>query len=132
MHAAIYAHHPQVNCVMTAQSPYATAYAITETQFDTRTIPESYILLRDIIRMSYGAQYTAPETIASQVSLNQPVMLLQNDCVLTVGKTVLEAFDRLEVAEYSARSLIDTLALGQMVPIGEGEIADLEEAFSLE
>ena len=131
MHAAIYNHHPDINCIMTAQSPYATAYAIAEATFDTRTIPESYILLRDIVRVAHGVQYSMPEAIASQISLNAPVMLIENDAVLTVGRTVLEAFDRLEVAEYSARSLIDTLTLGQMVPIGEDEIIDLADAFSL-
>jgi L-fuculose-phosphate aldolase len=128
----IYVQHPDISCIITAQSPHATAYAITEAQFDTRTIPESYILLRDIVTMPYGAQYAEPEKIAEKVSLNQPVLLLQNDCVLTVGRSVLEAFDRLEVAEYSAHSLTDALALGRMVPIGKREISDLEEAFSLE
>ena len=131
MHAEIYSQHPDVNCIIIAQSPYAAAYAITEAQFDTRTIPESYILLRDIVRVAHGAQYHAPDVIASQVSLNRPVMIIKNDAVLTVGKTVLEAFDRLEVTEYTARSLIDSSTLGQMVPIGDGEIADLANAFSL-
>lgn len=131
MHAAIYDRHPDINCVIVAQSPYAMAYAISEKHFDTRTIPESYILLRDIVTMAHGAQYDTPEDIAEKVALNKPVMLIQNDSVLTVGTTVLEAFDRLEVAEFSARSLIDALALGQMVPIGDDEISDLEDAFSL-
>jgi L-fuculose-phosphate aldolase len=48
-----------------------------------------------------------------------------------VGTDVLNAFDRLEVAEFSARSLIDTTVLGRHVPIGEDEIRDLEVAFSL-
>ncbi|MCB0277692.1 MAG: class II aldolase/adducin family protein, partial [Calditrichaeota bacterium] len=37
MHEAIYAKHPDINCVMTAQSPNATAYAITAVDFDSRT-----------------------------------------------------------------------------------------------
>jgi hypothetical protein len=37
----------------------------------------------------------------------------------------------LEVAEFSAKSLIDTAVLGQLVPIGDEEIRDLEVAFSL-
>lgn len=131
MHTAIYEQHPAVNCVIAAQSPYATAYAIAEARFDTRTIPESYILLRDVASIPHGAQYTAPEAIAEQVSLSRPVMLIENDSVLVVGTAVLEAFDRLEVAEYSARSLIDSMTLGRMTPIGENEIADLEDAFSL-
>jgi L-fuculose-phosphate aldolase len=63
--------------------------------------------------------------------LRQPVLLVQNDCVLTVGTDILNAFDRLEVAEFSARSLIDTAVLGPLVPIADGAIRDLEAAFGL-
>jgi L-fuculose-phosphate aldolase len=131
LHGAIYAQHPGIHCVMTAQSPNATAYAITAAKFDSRTIPESFILLRDIPLIPFKTLYTQAEAIAEMVSLHTPVLLVQNDCVLTVGTDVLNAFDRLEVAEYSARSLIDTAVLGPLVPIGDAEIHDLEHAFGL-
>lgn len=131
LHQAIYAQHPDVNSVMTAQCPGATAYAITASKFDSRTIPESFILLRDIPLIPFKTLYTQAESVAEMVSLSTPVAMVENDCVLTVGTDVLNAFDRLEVAEYSARSLIDTAVLGQLVPIGDEEIRDLEVAFSL-
>jgi L-fuculose-phosphate aldolase len=131
MHAAIYAKHPDIHCVMTAQSPNATAYAITAAKFDSRTIPESFILLRDIPLIPFKTIYTEEESVADLLSLSQPVLLVENDCVLTVGTDILNAFDRLEVAEYSARSLIDTAVIGQLVPIGDEEIHDLEKAFGL-
>ncbi len=131
LHETIYAQHPNIHCIMTAQSPNATAYAITATGFDSRTIPECFILLRDIPLVPFKTLYTEATTIAEMVSLGTPVLLVQNDCVLTVGTDILNAFDRLEVAEFSARSLIDSAVLGQLVPIGDGEIRDLEEAFNL-
>lgn len=131
LHQAIYAQHPDVNCVMTAQCPNATAYAITSGEFDSRTIPESFILLRDIPLIPFKMLYTQAETVAEMVSISTPVLLVENDCVLTVGTDILNAFDRLEVAEFSAKSLIDTAVLGQLVPIGDEEIRDLEVAFSL-
>lgn len=131
MHEAIYARHPDIQCVMTAQSPNATAYAITDVAFDSRTIPESFVLLRDVPLISFKTLYTQKEAVAEMVSLDSPVLLVENDCVLTVGKNILNAFDRLEVAEYSAKSLIDTVELGALVPIGETEIRDLEKAFGL-
>jgi L-fuculose-phosphate aldolase len=131
LHEAIYARHPDIHSVMTAQSPNATAYAITTADFDSRTIPESFILLRDIPLVPFKILYTQAEAVAEMVSLSKPVLLIQNDCVLTVGTDVMNAFDRLEVAEFSARSLIDTVSLGDLVPIGEGEIQDLEVAFNL-
>jgi L-fuculose-phosphate aldolase len=132
LHAAIYGRHPEVGCVMTAQCPNVTAYASTATPLDSRTIPESYILLRDVPIVPFRTLYTDPQGVAGRVSLRQPVALVQNDCVLVLGKDVLNAFDRLEVAEFSARSLIDTASIGQHVPIGEQAIRDLKVAFSLE
>jgi L-fuculose-phosphate aldolase len=131
LHEAIYNAHPDINCVMTAQCPNITAYAITGVQFDTRTIPESFILLRDIPIIPFKVLYTEPDHIAETVSLNSPVLIIRNDSVLTVGSDVLNAFDRLEVAEFSARSLIDSAEIGTLVPIGSAEIHDLEQAFSL-
>lgn len=131
LHEAIYARHPDIQCVMMAQSPNATAYAITTAVFDSRTIPECFILLRDIPLVPFKTLYTQAEAVAEMVSLNSPVLLVQNDCVFTVGTDILNAFDRLEVAEFSARSLIDTVSLGDLVPIGAGDIHDLEKAFNL-
>ena len=131
LHAAIYAAHPDINCVMTAQCPNVTAYAITDGQFDSRTIPESFILLRDIPLIPFKTLYTQPQQIAETVSLSSPVLIIQNDSVLTAGTDILNAFDRLEVAEFSAKSLIDSAEIGALVPIGAEEIRDLEKAFSL-
>jgi L-fuculose-phosphate aldolase len=131
LHQAIYEKHPDIQSVMTAQCPNATAYTITDTQFDSRTIPESFILLRDIPLIPFRMLYTEADKVADMVSLRTPVMMVQNDCVLAVGTNVLNAFDRLEVAEFSAKSLIDTAVIGNLVPIGDEEIGDLEVAFSL-
>jgi L-fuculose-phosphate aldolase len=132
LHQAIYRQHAEVGSVITAQAPNATAYAIASTRFDTKTIPESYILLRDVPRVPFGVFYETPEQAAAQVSARTPVLLAENDCVLAAGATVLQAFDRLEVAEFSARALIDTATkLGTLAPIGDGEIQDLTTAFGL-
>ncbi len=129
LHQAIYDRHPAIGSVMTAQSPNALAYAITLQRFDTKSIPESYILLRDIPVVPYGAQFRRPAEIAAALSAETPVILIRNDAVLTTGATLIQAFDRLEVAEFSARALLDTLTIGQLVPIGDQEIEALKAKF---
>ena len=96
---------------------------------NTRTIPESYIMLRDVPRVPYGTQFDDYDAIAAHVSPMRPVLLIQNDCVLTVGSSVLQAFDRLEVAEFTARSLIDTRSIGPLVPIGQHDVDELEQKY---
>ncbi len=131
LHQAIYAQHPGINCIILAQSPSVMAFAISASHFDTRTIPESYILLRSIPQIPHGAQYTAPDEIATAVSSQTPVLIIENDSCLVVGQNILQTFDRLEVAEYSARSLINTSTIGPLVPIGQDDILALEKAFNL-
>jgi L-fuculose-phosphate aldolase len=129
LHRTIYQNHPDINCIMTAQSPNATAFTVTNRPLDTKTIPESYVVLREVPLFPYGEQYESPNKISALLSENTSVILIQNDTVLTTGATIHQAFDRLEVADFSALSLIDTMTVGPLVPIGEEEIKALEEKF---
>ncbi len=58
LHDRIYRDHPEVNAIVSAQAPNATAFAVSGYPFDTRTIPESYIMLRDIPQIPYEHLYT--------------------------------------------------------------------------
>ena len=131
LHQAIYSHNPQINSIITAQSPSATAYAISKNYFETRTIPESYVVLRDIPKIEFGVQYNNPEIIAKTLSKSVHVILIQNDCLITTGKNILEAFDRLEVAEFSAYSLITSKIIGECITIDDNKIEELNKKFSL-
>ena len=57
--------------------------------------------------------------------------MIEHDCILSSGRTLLEAFDRMEVAEYSAKATISARALGGMKPINDKQVADLVKAFKL-
>jgi L-fuculose-phosphate aldolase len=131
LHRAIYRDHPEIGSIMSAQPPHAITYSIVERPFDTRTIPESYILLRDMPRIGYGVPYATPEVVSRALHKGTPVLLLQNDSVLSTGRTLVEAFDRLEVAEFTAQALIDTSCIGELQPITLEELTNLEIKFGL-
>jgi L-fuculose-phosphate aldolase len=129
LHEVIYAEHADVHCIITAQSPYAMAYAVTGQPLDSRTIPESYVVLRNVPLVPHGQQYDAPEKISAAISPKSPAILIRNDTVLTTGASVHQAFDRLEVADFTAFSLLNALPIGPLVPIGEAEVEALEAKF---
>lgn len=129
LHEKVYHDHPWINAIITAQPPSSAAFCLTDTPFATRTIPESYILLRDIPRLPFGAQYTDESAVSSAIGVKTPVLLIENEAVLVVGKSLLEAYDRLEVAEFSAGSLIDAYALGGLVEMDDPAIDELKAAF---
>lgn len=128
-HAAIYQRHPAIGAVINAYPVNATAFSVTDTPLDTRTIPESYVVVRNPNRMPYGLQFDQREALANHISPEQPAALLQNDGVLVTGRSILEAFDRLEVIESTAEAIINCRALGPMAPMGDDLIRELDAAF---
>jgi len=129
-HRAIYERHANVGAVLNASPVNVTAFSVTRAALDSRTIPESYLLLRDVGRVPYGAQFKDPEGLARQVSLSAPIALLENDGVLVVGASVLEAFDRLEVLESTSEALVNSRLIGEVAPMSEEVINDLKRAFA--
>jgi len=128
-HQAIYRHHPQIGAIVFAHPVNATAFSITHAAFDARTIPESYIFLRDVRRVPYGIQYESDDQIAEYVSPQSPAAILENDGVLVTGTTVLDAFDRLEVLESTAEAVINSRAIGPVAPMPDAAIEELKQAF---
>jgi L-fuculose-phosphate aldolase len=129
LHEAIYRLHPDIGAIINAAPVNATAFGIAGCLPDTRTIPESRIVLRELQRASFTMQFSEPEALAGLLSEERPIILLANDGVLVTGRTTLEAFDRLEVLESTAEALINARSLGDLAPLGDVAIDELEAAF---
>lgn len=127
--AAIFAAHPAVHAVIEAQPLHAMAFAVTGAFYDTRAIPESYVMLRDLVRLPGDA---CAETVAQSLGETAPAALLENNCALVIGKDLLQAFDRLEVLETTAQPLLDAAALGEIVRMGQDRIDEIKVVFKLQ
>lgn len=129
LHAPLYARHPDIHAIVNATPVNATAFSVSATRLDTRTIPESYIFLRDVAVLPFASLYQHPETVAATLSPEFPIALVENDCALVLGRNVLDAFDRLEVLESTAEAVINSRVLGEVRPMNDAVIADLVQAF---
>ncbi len=123
--------HPEINSVIIAHPPAIMAFAVTDSEFDIRTIPESYIALRDVKRVPYASSTLDVPGTARSFSDATPVLIVDNKCVIVAGNTLLNAFDKLEVLEYSAKAIIAAKDIGEIVPISPKEVDDIETAFHL-
>jgi L-fuculose-phosphate aldolase len=132
LHRRIYELQPAIDAVIIAHPPSAMVFAVTDRAFDSRTIPESYILLRDVPRLPYGTNLIDVERAASTLSARNPVVILENDSLMFGGTTLLNAFDRLEVAEYSAKAIIAARELGEIVAIDGRQVEARVAAFKLD
>ena len=52
--------------------------------------------------------------------------------MIVTGSSLLQAFDRLEVMELTANSILESQSLGSIVHISDEEIEALKTAFKLE
>ncbi|HEX3006880.1 MAG TPA: class II aldolase/adducin family protein, partial [Bacteroidales bacterium] len=117
--------HPHVNSVISSQSPYLMAFAVAHAPFDVRTIPESWIFLQDVSLIPFSERKTVPGLL----SKDRPAVIVQNDSFIVTGDKLLQTFDKLEVAEFSAKSIVMSTSLGKMVPINQPQIDDLRRVF---
>ena len=124
--------HPEVNAVIIAHPPAIMSFAVTDAEFDSRLIPESYISLRDVVRVPYGSTFLDIPGTAAKFDSRHPVMIVNNQCVIVTGANLLNAFDRLEVLEYSAAAMIAAKDIGDVVYITDEEVKAIEKAFNLD
>lgn len=132
LHEKIYETHPDIQAILLAHPVHAMAFAVTDAAFDARTIPESYILLRDVKKIPYEEIYTNPDQMAKEFVPSCPAVMVENDCVIVTGGSLLQAFDRLEVMESTAHSIISSQEIGPIVHITDPEIEEIKEAFHLQ
>ncbi len=128
-HRAIYERHPEIQAIVFAHPVNATAFSVTGCELDSYTIPESYIFLRDVQHVPYGVHFKNDNHIADFLSPASPAVILDNDGVLVTGRSVFDAFDRLEVLESTAEAVVNARALGKIAPMSDRVIHELKAAF---
>jgi L-fuculose-phosphate aldolase len=129
LHAAIYNAYPEIQAVVNALPVWATAFCVSDFGLNTRTIPESYLFLKDVGTIPFEHQFGDDQEVTKTLSPANPVVLLRHNGVLVAGRTILDAFDRLEVLEATAAAIIQSRPLGPISPMSEKVTRDLLAAF---
>jgi L-fuculose-phosphate aldolase len=132
LHAELYARLPEVGAIINAQPAHASAFCVAHTALSTYTIPESYVVLNEVPKLPFMRIAEDAALIAEEIARsNRPVVLIENEGAVVVGKTVLEAFDRLEVLEATAEALLLARPLGSVVHMPESAIDELRAVFGV-
>ena len=125
----IYKRNPYVKSIILTQTPYLMASSVTGEKPDVRTIPESWIFLQDIPNVPFGSHFAGSTVILDLLLENTPAIIINNDSVRVTGNKLLGTFDRLEVAEFRAKSLTMGTSLGKLIPINSDQVEDLRKSF---
>ena len=84
-----------------------------------------------MVRLPYAASRLDIQGTAKIFDSKHPVVIVNNQCVIVTGASLLNAYDRLEVLEYSAAAMIAAKDIGDVVYITDDEVKAIEEAFHL-
>lgn len=130
LHLAAYRARPEVNAVLHAHPPVATAFGLCGLELSPMALPE--------IVVSLGAKIpTLPRTMpkdsagAAQVEAaarEVDAMLLSGNGALTLGEDLTQALLRMELVEHYARILQAARSLGTVQGLPEANVAKLLEA----
>ena len=129
LHQEIYNKFPHINSIILTQPPYLMAFGASRRYLDVRTIPESWIFLQDVPLLPFGSHFRGKTAILDKLTEGMPALIIENDSILVTGNQLLQTFDRLEVAEFSAKSLVMASSIGQLQPINQTQIEDLRKVF---
>jgi L-fuculose-phosphate aldolase len=126
MHLLYYRLRPDVRAVCHAHPATATGFAAAGRALEEAVLPEVVSLLGKIPLAPYGTPGTW-ELCAGLESLvpNHDAILLENHGVVTCGRDLITAYQRMETVEHFARVMITAEALGGARLLTLGEIRKL-------
>lgn len=126
MHLAIYRSRPDVKAIVHAHPVTCSIFAASTAVINTRLLSESYAILGEVAYSDYFCMGTdkLAETVARKAE-DADCVIMRNHGALTVGVSLLQAFDRLEVLESAAKV---TLACRHLLQAESCEISAEELA----
>jgi L-fuculose-phosphate aldolase len=127
MHLALYRCRPDIRAVVHAHPPIATALTVAKCPLETRLLPETVVLLREVPTLPYTMP-TTPEFAQKVGEGMQRVnaALLENHGGVTLGTSLQMAFNLMETLERAAQILYLAKTLGHVQPLSVTAVAALQ------
>lgn len=126
LHLAIYRIRPDINAVVHAHPPYATAFAAAGMALTEPVFPEMIVRFGEIPLVPYATPGTDRlAELVAEAMRDHDAVLLQNHGAITVGRTLEEACGLMEALEWTAKGLWLAKAIGDAITLAPTEIARL-------
>ena len=129
MHLAVYRHRRDVCSVIHSHPPIATAFACAGRALDEVLCQEAIMTL-GLVPLARYATTGTDEVAASLEPLLQghDAILLANHGVVSYGRTLLEAFQKMETVEHLAHVQLVAHQLGSAQPLRREQVEELHLA----
>lgn len=130
MHLAIYNKRPDVKAIVHAHPVFATSFVVAGKDIKTNLAGEARAVLREPVKARHALMGTQElADVVAEASMRGNVILMENHGVITVGNNLLEAYDRMEVLEASAKMTLLTGLLGGGKELSKDELKSIDNLF---
>ena len=128
MHLMVYDERSDVGAVIHAHPPTATGFAVAGVPIPEKALPEVIVALGAIPLVPYALPGTAElaDSLKRYVK-TADAFLLANHGALTVGRSIEEAYYRMEMVEQVAKSVLAARILGEPVELSAAQLRALHE-----
>lgn len=127
MHQAIYQERAEINAIVHTHPVYATAFALAG-----KSIPDNYLIeAKVILGPTMLADYGTPGTMEMVTAISPYIkkcnsILLKNHGAITYGVDLIDAYNKMDVLESIAKTIIMSKLLGDPIAISDENLAKLK------
>ena len=129
LHLRILRHRPDVQAVVHAHPPTATAFAVAGQEIPGNLLPELIFVVGPVPLVPFGMPGTPElgDCIVPYIEdRRHNALLLANHGAVTMGRTLDEAWIRMESLEHAARIITTARTLGEPKPLSARAVETLE------
>lgn len=127
LHLRILRRRSDVGAVVHAHPPAATAFALAGEELASFALPELIFLVGPVPLVPFGMPGTPELADCIEPFLEgHAALLLANHGAVTLGRTLEEAWVRMETLEHAARILLGARQLGRVTELNPDAVAQLE------
>ena len=126
MHLLVYELRPEAGAVVHAHLPYATACTLAGISLLEPILPEVVITLKGIPTAAYATPGTeeVPKAIRDFIQEFDAILLSRHGA-MTVGQDVMDAYNKMEKLEHTARVVLAARLQGPVSPLSASEVEKL-------
>jgi L-fuculose-phosphate aldolase len=127
LHLRILTRRLDVGAVVHAHPPAATGFAVAGEEIPANLLPELIFLVGRVPIVPYGAPGTPELGDRVEPYLGEhDALLLANHGAVTMGRTLDEAWIRMETLEHAARIVVAARTVGRPQPLDAAAVGKLE------
>ncbi|MEN7974069.1 MAG: class II aldolase/adducin family protein, partial [Verrucomicrobiota bacterium] len=128
MHLEIYKRHPHIQAIVHAHPPTASTFVAARKPINVRLIAESYAIVGEPEYAPYALMGTPElaDSVAESFKEHTVCILMENHGVLCTGTSLLQAFDRIEVLENTAKINLNLAQLGGGVELDDTQLKEID------